>query len=154
MTSELSCRVLQTVGEKLLKEIEKEATDEGEVKVSDENLLALYSVFGEVAERALQLLESQRICLIQVEGKSRYFFKVIGKGTAPSYILFPDVNFCQCPAYKYQVINSSMYITCKHVLAVRLAKILRKYRTDSITPQQYADVVMSEISVHFPGVLS
>lgn len=77
--------------------------------------------------------------------------QVTGKGNAPSYTLFSDVNFCQCPAYRHQVLNNKGNVTCKHILAVRLAKILKNYRTDTVTPQQFADIVMSELYSHIPS---
>jgi predicted nucleic acid-binding Zn finger protein len=69
-----------------------------------------------------------------------YVFQVTGSSGMP-YTLFPHVNYCLCPAYRYQVIGSQKFLTCKHVLAARLAEITQKGRDLPVSAEELTRIL-------------
>lgn len=78
--------------------------------VTDSILLRLSTVFGGVFERALGVYELGRVTKIvaadanttgvwKAIDSSRWLIEVRGL-TGEAYILFPDINFCRCAAYR------------------------------------------------------
>ena len=65
---------------------------------------------------------------------------MIGSTGVP-YTLFPRVNYCSCHAYRFQVIGSQTFLTCKHVLAARLAEIVGKGRDISVTDLELTKIL-------------
>ncbi|XP_069671425.1 zinc finger SWIM domain-containing protein 7-like isoform X2 [Periplaneta americana] len=108
-------------------------------KVTDETLLALHSMFGSPLEKALELLETN--CVVYLRSpQGRYVIQVTSSSGIP-YTLFPGVNYCSCPAYHYQVIGTQTFLTCKHVLAARLAEIMHKGRDLSVSSDELTRVL-------------
>ncbi|KAJ9576168.1 hypothetical protein L9F63_006990 [Diploptera punctata] len=122
-------RLLPTVAHNLLREVEQIFHQHGDL--TDDALLALHSLFGSPFEKALELLEKNCIAYFRAPG-GRYVIQVIGSSGVP-YTLFPRVNYCPCHAYRFQVVGSQTFLTCKHVLAARLAEIVDKGRDISVT---------------------
>ncbi|XP_021936299.1 zinc finger SWIM domain-containing protein 7-like isoform X2 [Zootermopsis nevadensis] len=118
-------------------------------EVTDEILLALHSLFGKPFEKALELLESS--CVVYVRcGQGRYVVQVTGSSGTP-YTLFPHVNFCSCPAYRYQVISTQKFLTCKHILAARLAEIMQKGRDLSLSVEELTRILCAAVKFDSDG---
>ncbi|KAK0080759.1 hypothetical protein PV325_013369 [Microctonus aethiopoides] len=92
-------------------------------------LLQLYSVFGGVFERALELYDSGKVTkIISREANATGIWKEIDasrwlievKGSGEAYILFPNINYCPCAAFRFQVLRDQSDLTCKHILAAWL----------------------------------
>ncbi|XP_075218130.1 zinc finger SWIM domain-containing protein 7-like isoform X2 [Lycorma delicatula] len=88
-------------------------------------LLVLHHFFGTVFEKAVELTEKDNVKQISLQDSSRFIYQVTGSSNRYYYI-FPDINFCQCPAYYHFVLNNRSQITCKHILACQLAIIMKK----------------------------
>lgn len=112
--------------------------------VSEEILNSLHSLFGAAFFRATELLESTSITLYQTTDGSRKLFKLI-RGNE-QYFVFPNINFCCCQAFRYHVVQSSISITCKHVLAVALVQITKKFQTEALTDLQFAELLNEEVN--------
>ena len=65
---------------------------------------------------------------------------MIGSSGVP-YTLFPKVNYCSCHAYRFQVVGSQTFLTCKHVLAARLAEIVGKGRDLPVTDMELTRIL-------------
>lgn len=80
-------------------------------------------------------------CMIQVTGSSGI-----------PYTLFPGVNYCPCPAYRYQVIGTQMFLTCKHILAARLAEITQKGRDLPVSMENLTRILCAAANLDRNGV--
>ncbi|PNF36989.1 hypothetical protein B7P43_G08041 [Cryptotermes secundus] len=120
------------------------------MEVTDEALMALHALFGRPFEKALELLEASCVTYLRATG-GRYVVQVTGSSGIP-YTLFPGVNYCPCPAYRYQVIGTQMFLTCKHVLAARLAEITQKGRDLPVTMEDLTRVLCAAANLDRNGV--
>lgn len=137
----------------------KETADdfEREKKFSDSNLLKLYKLFGRPFERALDLYEQQRVTQISTSdaiitepckstSEASWLMQVKGHSGA-LYTLFPEINYCTCDAFRYQVLRDRSAFTCKHILAALLASIdNEKLLHRGITPKQFDNFLLYHIT--------
>ena len=80
-----------------------------------------------------------------------YCYQVTGSSGIP-YTLFPGVNYCPCPAYRYQVISGQIFLTCKHVLTARLAEITQKGRNLSVSVEELTRILCAAANLDRVGV--
>lgn len=105
--------------------------------VSDENLLALHSIFGNVLERALEtILRKDSVTLYTLQNDHRSLIEVKGNNDKV-YRLLPNVNYCFCPAFQNHVLQIKSEITCKHILAAYVAKLTQTINTCLVTKEQF-----------------
>lgn len=87
------------------------------LSVSDQNLLKLYKIFDGTFERALDLYEQQRVTQFSTSStiitepyknasEVSWLMQVRGHSGA-SYTLFPEVNYCTCAAFRYNILYKS-----------------------------------------------
>jgi predicted nucleic acid-binding Zn finger protein len=84
-----------------------------------------------------------------------YIFCCVIQVTSSSgipYTLFPGVNYCPCPAYRYQVIGTKKFLTCKHVLAARLAEIIQKGRDLPVSMEDLTRILCAAANLDRNGV--
>lgn len=117
--------------------------------LSDSDLKHLHSIYGGVAEKALLLLESSVFTILLTDDKKLKVYQVIGS-SGTQYILYPNLNFCECSAYKFHVCkNDPDFITCKHVLAAHLAEITGKFKEVTSVNSSFVDtILLSNLSAH------
>ncbi|XP_066593794.1 zinc finger SWIM domain-containing protein 7-like [Prorops nasuta] len=125
---------------------------EKDKRLSDKTLLNLYNLFGETFERGLELYEQNRITGIITSNSTsigiskertdaRWLLQVKGF-SGETYTIFPNINFCNCQAFRSQVLNKRTSFTCKHVLAVWLASLDKsKLEYKEVTHQQFQDLL-------------
>lgn len=140
--------VLPSVMNDLLKEVEEIFKQHGDL--TDEALMALHSLFGRPFEKALELLETSCVTYLRATG-GRYVVQVTGS-SGILYTLFPGVNYCPCPAYRYQVIGTQMFLTCKHILAARLAEITQKGRDLPVSMEDLTRILCAAANLDGNGV--
>lgn len=107
--------------------------------VGDEVLQSLYSLFGVAFFKATELLEEGKITLYQTPDASRELFKLANRNK--HYTIFPEINFCHCLAFRYQVLESETSITCNHVLAAALARITNNFKLEVVTDLQFTEML-------------
>ncbi|XP_065336002.1 zinc finger SWIM domain-containing protein 7-like [Cloeon dipterum] len=133
--------LLSNISKGVLKEVEAIVDEEDEL--TENAMRALNSVFGAVLERAIAIVEKPySVCelhspfgrkLVQVTGTS--------KGL---YTLYPEENYCPCEAFHYFVLGANASeLTCKHVLAAWLARILGKATQRTITEEEMTSLLMT-----------
>lgn len=88
-----------------------------------DEILALSDLLGEVVERALDVIENTPIKLIRSTYSGREIFEI--QGYLRTYRFFPKLPFCNCRSFYNQVVQGEEYC-CKHYIAARIAKALRK----------------------------
>ncbi|XP_065215339.1 zinc finger SWIM domain-containing protein 7-like isoform X2 [Planococcus citri] len=107
-------------------------------------LMALHSVFGKILRNALDLIESNAVTMLIVKDNSlrtdQFIYQVAGS-RGLTYVIFHDINYCQCKFYELQVVQSKSYPACKHYIAARLAYIWKKFRTFEISFEAYKDTI-------------
>lgn len=106
--------------------------------VPSEELLALYSYFGEPLNEATDILEKCKITQYSTRDFCREIFQL--SISEEQYVIFGNANFCHCKFFNDKVLDEKTCITCKHVLAVYLAKatsVLKKETLDHDVFQQY-----------------
>lgn len=85
--------------------------------VTDEELLSLHSVFGNVLQRALDILEKHpTFVAYTTANKLRVLIEINGENDR-CYRIFPKINYCPCLAFKHHVLEKKTQICCKHILA-------------------------------------
>lgn len=105
--------------------------------VSDDNLLALHSVFGNILERALEINSRKNsVTVYTLQNDSRSLIEVKGSNDKV-YRLLPDVNYCFCPAFQNYVLQTRSEISCKHILAAYVAKLTQTVCKCSVTREQF-----------------
>ncbi|KAF2896554.1 hypothetical protein ILUMI_09604 [Ignelater luminosus] len=115
-------------------------------KFSPEILQSLHAVFGNVLIRAAEMLENASFLRYQTHNKKRQLIKVVNR--SEQYTLFTNINFCHCQAFKYQVLQTRNVITCKHVLAAKLAHICGQMKVELVTDNQLADLLNYQYEQH------
>lgn len=103
--------------------------------VSDDNLQSLYLLFGDVFEDATELLDRGRFILYRTDEGYREMIKVFRR--EEQYNLFIDINYCSCLFFTNQVLEARLAITCKHVLAAKLAQITKTTKMMGVTDTQF-----------------
>lgn len=114
------------------------------IAVTDEALLSLYSIFGENTTRSLELLDTGKFYFYENTNGLRKLLKI--KSKSEEYTLFHSINYCPCLAFKYQVLSSRKAITCKHVLAGKLAEISGIILTEKVTDEQLSDLIKNLVT--------
>uniref|UniRef100_A0A1B6DMX3 SWIM-type domain-containing protein n=1 Tax=Clastoptera arizonana TaxID=38151 RepID=A0A1B6DMX3_9HEMI len=130
---ESSAGVFSHIAENVLRNIESYYAANN--SVSDELLLTLHSVFGDISERALALLDSGSVTLLKTSVNNAKIFQVSGS-SGTIYLIYPNINFCLCTFYTHQV-NKGCAYTCKHVLAALLGNIMGSCRELEMTPDNF-----------------
>lgn len=137
--------------------------------VSDSDLQLLRSLFGgDLLQRSLDILDrcaptgltcyrppaaSTTSASDSPADVARSVFEVpANRAHVPPYKLLPAINFCTCQSYRLRVLLQpstttpvTATFTCKHVLACRLAQLLRRLHVRPCT----AD----ELNAHLEDVL-
>lgn len=123
--------------------VEAELYYKANSKFSDEILQSLHSVFGCVFSEALELLERPKIIRYDSNDGKNHFYTLTKD--IQQFVVFKDINFCNCDIFKIKVLNEHEHLTCQHVLAVKLAEISNNFTVDIITPEQLAVFMESEL---------
>ncbi|KAK7862018.1 hypothetical protein R5R35_002157 [Gryllus longicercus] len=110
-------------------------------RLTDRSLLALYSVYGNVCERAVELLEKDCVTFLSDPDGIRTVIQVTGSGGS-LYTLLPEVNYCPCPAFRYHVVGTRTDMSCKHVLAAHLASIMNKGSKRLINSSEVSELLV------------
>lgn len=82
------------------------------------------------------------------------FFSKVDGSSGNTYMIYPSVNYCPCPSYKYMVSGGSHFI-CKHVLATIVADVTKQRIPIEVTDAHFVDLIIqnslgrSEFTVHF-----
>uniref|UniRef100_A0AAR5P088 SWIM-type domain-containing protein n=1 Tax=Dendroctonus ponderosae TaxID=77166 RepID=A0AAR5P088_DENPD len=129
----------------IFKRIEQSYKDQG--RISSEELLALYSYFGEPLNEATEILEKCKITQYSTGDFCRQIFDI--SISEEQYAIFENINFCHCKFFEDKVLGEKTCITCKHVLAVYLAKAtgeLKKETLDHDVFQQYLNAQLGAYS--------
>jgi len=116
-------------------------------EISKDLLLSLHSIFGSILVPALDLVDRMAVTVIKGEESGREVITVRGSNGL-RYIILKGCHFCPCPSYQYKVVGRGD-ITCKHLLAVRLAMAMQKVNRETVTDRQIMDMIqeVAEISV-------
>ena len=123
------------------------STNDTNSTLSKELLLALYSTFGSLLWPALDLVDRMAVSLVRGEEGGREVVTVRGSG-GMMYTLLRGSHYCPCPSYQYKVVGRGD-ITCKHLLAVRLAMAMQRVNVetvpDSLVIQLIEELVESSV---------
>lgn len=103
--------------------------------VTNRDVLELHSLFGTLAHRSLQILDTSTVRYYLCENRTPVII-VEGNDTIP-YAFYAGCNYCSCDSFKYNVKVHKLQYTCKHNLASRLAIALKREQIVTITLTQY-----------------
>lgn len=92
---------------------------------------------------AAELLEKCKVVEYKTDSGIRNIFKVIMK--KEQYTIYENINFCQCETFYLQVLESRHSLTCKHVLAVKLAQITGQLTKEVITGSIFLDFLNEQL---------
>ncbi|CAH0547333.1 unnamed protein product [Brassicogethes aeneus] len=109
---------------------------------SENSLLELYSLFGDVFETAINLVEKCKIIQYQTQS-GRKIFKVIRP--KEQYTVYDGINFCFCNFFHAEVLENQSALTCCHVLIAKLGTIMNIQSIESITDKQFVDFLNEQI---------
>lgn len=99
------------------------------------HLQELESLFGRaLLSRAIGIVYGkQPITVYSNTSDGQYqLIEVPGSKDGTVYKLFPAINFCACESYRDWVLRQRRQPTCKHVLAARLALLLRRTKDEPL----------------------
>lgn len=138
---------IPAVAEHTLRDIESRISQSDIKQFSDTDLLILHSVYGVILQRALDILEKySTLVAYTTADKLRVLLEINGDNDRV-YRVFPRINFCPCKAFKHQVIEKKLQVTCKHILAARIASILGKTVPHEVTADQYLMLLKSSFDL-------
>lgn len=128
---------MDDVVDQLIHEVERIFKEQNDLP--DELLSALYFVFGTPLQSALDFVDRKSVSFLS-SPSGRSLFQVIGNSGLP-YTCFAESNYCECPAYRFSVLNKEEFIMCKHVLAARLSKAMGLCLQQNITDEQMTSLL-------------
>ncbi|KAG7156537.1 Zinc finger SWIM domain-containing protein 7-like [Homarus americanus] len=102
-------------------------------------LHSLHTIHGQSLVNALDLIDSKKIKKV-TSSCGRWLYQVTGSSGTP-YVCLPNSAFCQCPAFKFNVVKRRDNIVCKHVLAARLSTAMGVAEEKSVSDEYIADVL-------------
>ncbi|CAL4115305.1 unnamed protein product, partial [Meganyctiphanes norvegica] len=70
----------------------------------------------------------------------RWLYQVMGS-SGIHYVVLPNSNVCQCPAFKFAVVKRRDSIMCKHVLAARLAEAMCTFEEKMVSDYYIMDIL-------------
>ena len=108
-------------------------------EISKDLLLSLHSIFGSILVPALDLVDRMAVTLVRGEESGREVIIVRGSNGL-KYTLLKNCHYCPCPAYQYKVVGRGD-ITCKHLLAVRLAMAMQRINMETVEDRQVIDMI-------------
>ncbi|POY71010.1 hypothetical protein BMF94_5935 [Rhodotorula taiwanensis] len=93
--------------------------------LSDDSLRALALIVGPaMLLEALDLIDKDSVARI-LPPNGRPIYQVASSSGGQPYTVYPNVpkggGFCPCPAFSYGVLAQGNQVTCKHILACRIA---------------------------------
>ncbi|GAA5988287.1 hypothetical protein JCM10908_002150 [Rhodotorula pacifica] len=93
--------------------------------LSDDSLHALALIVGPaMLLEALDLLDKDQVARI-IPPNGCPLYQVASSSGGQPYTVFPDaprgVGYCPCPAFSFGVLAKGNQVTCKHLLACRIA---------------------------------
>lgn len=120
-------------------------------------LLQLKALLGDILVEALCILDEQSLHLYTFESCAIAELQIKHQQYKSSIWLFPGVNYCNCKQFNERVlgltseleptnstpqsVNAPRSFTCAHVIALRLAQLLRPtpstYKVEAVTEQQF-----------------
>lgn len=115
-----------------------------------DDLLQLRALFGDLLERALDILDRCNVVAVGGAGGlicfrpptgDRCVIGVPGSQAGVVYKLLRDTNYCCCSSFRYQVLLGTQQFTCKHVLAGKLAALLGLWRIQTVTVAQFGVLI-------------
>ena len=79
------------------------------------------------------------VTLVRGEESGREVVTVKGSGGL-RYTLLKGSHYCPCPSYQYKVVGRGD-ITCKHLLAVRLATAMQRVNVETVPDRQVMQMI-------------
>ncbi|XP_053948855.1 uncharacterized protein LOC128857230 [Anastrepha ludens] len=157
-------RILVKLVEEALLEYEQNLAELDEPSNTDGHLnhliLQLKALLGEVLVEALGILDEQSIQLYSYDNSEIAEIQIKRQQHTNTFWLFPRVNYCTCDQFKEGVLGVADQLqtvsstpsseklknryTCAHVLALRLAQVLRPapltFKVEAVTKQQFKNL--------------
>ena len=139
------------------KELEKNlldqlrATFEAEKTISDELLESLFFIYKNPLIEALNQIDKHNL----QEAKSADSLSLVTFISCPSvpnrsiyqvkgslnYYLFESLNFCACSSYKFNILNRSEFVYCKHMILVKLLKAMNKLNYKHVNDSELIELI-------------
>lgn len=113
------------------------------------SITELSNIFGDQFERAISIIEDQKITIFRTSSNNRRIIEITGSNNAV-YKLFPNMNYCPCAGFKYLVLIQKVEYTCKHILAAKIGILLNKV-TETVLTDEQINNLMKEIPLQHMG---
>nr|CAI5823626.1 unnamed protein product [Callosobruchus analis] len=105
--------------------------------LEDHTLENLYSFFGNNLLLAMELLDKCKLIQYTLQQDTRSVYKII---TSEEHCtIYDNINFCHCAMFRVDVLEKGQLLACKHVLAVKLGKIMNMVTKEVITGAQMVE---------------
>lgn len=141
-------RLVESAVHAILEGIEsKLAVDE--VRIRDEDLLALKCMCGPNLLSALDILDKSAVELHTTpSGRTAYIVRGTSRNT---YLCLKAENFCSCLSFQYTVLNRRDSVMCKHLLAVHVAEAIRGAVVKEVSDEDLAECMKLSVSSYLPS---
>ncbi|XP_030765121.1 zinc finger SWIM domain-containing protein 7-like [Sitophilus oryzae] len=106
-------------------------------------LESLYSNFHDTFLEASELLEKYKVHQYSTPDKLRTMYKVATYNEL--HTVFENINYCTCDGFTKHVLDLKDRLTCKHVLAVSIARSTGKIVEEIINPATYEEVLNTQL---------
>ncbi|MEM2339570.1 MAG: SWIM zinc finger family protein [Nitrososphaerales archaeon] len=97
-----------------------------------------YRIYGKKFDKALKLVEENCVKLHYFHPSGREIWIVVG--SEGDYIVDDSIPYCSCRDFYFKVLNGKSEL-CYHLLALKLAKIMKKYDEIKFQDEEYAQFI-------------
>ncbi|KAK9763034.1 Zinc finger SWIM domain-containing protein 7 [Basidiobolus ranarum] len=104
--------------------------------ITDENLVALYTLYKDVLLDALRLIDNNAIKKMVCPSKRKLY--QIADPEADEPVLY---EYCTCSAFLREVVIYKRNTLCKHLLAIRLSEALGTCSEVAISDKEFVDIL-------------
>ncbi|VEN58119.1 unnamed protein product [Callosobruchus maculatus] len=106
--------------------------------ILEEHILEnLYSFFGDNLLSATELLDKCKLIQYTLQEDTRSVYKIIT--SKEQCTIYDNINFCHCETFRVDVLEKGESFTCKHVLAVKLGKIMNMATKEVVSGAQMVE---------------
>lgn len=99
-----------------------------------------------VLVRSLDIIDKKKITLYTTKNGLRQLLEIEGSNRE-IYKFFPDLNYCCCHSFRFQVLKNLEKYTCKHVLAGRIASCLGLLTKEVVTETNF-NYLVKQIKIY------
>ncbi|XP_063709374.1 zinc finger SWIM domain-containing protein 7 homolog [Culicoides brevitarsis] len=128
--------------ERILRRIETNSLIDPNYELKSRDVLELYSIFGTLTFRALELLDDSIVRYFTCKNRVPIIITQRMDEKNNVYVFYAGYNYCSCDSFKFNVKTHKIQYTCKHNLVSRISIALKKEVIAELSVYKYKQLLM------------